>query len=179
VSALIWRSMYDGQSGVVSYFFSMLGLIDNPSIILTTKLGAMFGLIFADIWKTTPFMALLLLAGLQTIEKELYEASIVDGCTRFQQFRHIVLPLLKPTILVAMLFRTLDTFRVFDLVFVLTSGGPANATESMSVYAYKTMFANIDFGRGSTLSIFIFICVAIISTLYIKVLGTDLFKKHE
>jgi multiple sugar transport system permease protein len=142
--------------------------------LLTSKWGSMFAIIVADVWKTTPFMALLLLAGLQTIPQSLYEAAEVDGASRYQQFVRITLPLLKPTILVALLFRTLDAFRIFDLVYVLTGGGPGNATETISIYAYKTMFAQMNFGAGSALSVIVFLCVAVISMIFVKVLGTDL-----
>lgn len=134
----------------------------------------MFAVIFADVWKTTPFMALLILAGLQTIPKSLYEAAEVDGAGRIQQFFKITLPMLRTTILVALLFRILDAFRVFDLIYVLTGGGPANATETISVYAYKTMFAQMNFGAGSALAVIVFLCIAIISVLFVKLLGRDL-----
>ncbi|MBZ4646856.1 MAG: carbohydrate transporter rane protein 1, family [Clostridia bacterium] len=179
VSAMMWQFLYDGQTGIVSAFFAKLGLVKNPGILLTTKGGAFFSIVFADVWKTTPYMALLLLAGLQTISAELYEAGQVDGATKIQQFFKITLPLLKPTILVALLFRTLDAFRIFDLVYVLTGGGPANSTETISVYAYKTMFAQMDFGRGSTLSIVVFICISLISIGYIKLLGADILRGQD
>ena len=176
VSALMWKFLYDGQTGVVAKFCDMIGLVENPGILLTTRMGSMLSIIFADVWKTTPYMALLLLAGLQTIPVQLYEVGQVDGATKLQRFFKITLPLLKPTILVALLFRTLDAFRVFDLVFVLTGGGPANATETISVYAYKTMFAQMNFGRGATLSIVVFICITLISIGYVKILGADVLK---
>ena len=119
-------------------------------------------------------MALLLFAGLQTIPQSLYEAAEVDGASKTQQFFRITLPLLKSSILVALLFRTLDAFRVFDLIYALTGGGPANSTETISVFAYKTMFAQMSFGEGSALAIIVFICVALISIGYIKILGADL-----
>jgi len=124
-------------------------------------------------------MALLLLAGLQTIPQSLYEAAEVDGASRIQQFFRITLPLLKPTILVALLFRTLDAFRVFDLIYVLTGGGPANSTETISIYAYKTMFAQLNFGAGSALSVIVFLCVALISIFYIKLLGANVLGEEK
>lgn len=174
ISAMMWKFMYDGQNGIVAYLFAQIGLVPDMASLLTTKAGAMFSVIFADVWKTTPFMALLLFAGLQTIPQSLYEAADVDGASKSQQFFRITLPLLKPTILVALLFRTLDAFRVFDLVYVLTGGGPANSTETISIYAYKTMFAQMNFGAGSALSVIVFLCVALISIGYIKILGADL-----
>jgi multiple sugar transport system permease protein len=174
ISALMWKFMFDGQNGIMAKWFETIGIVSDMGELLTTKAGSMFAIIFADVWKTTPFMALLLLAGLQTIPRSLYEAADVDGASRFRQFVHITLPMLKPTILVALLFRTLDAFRIFDLVYVLTGGGPANSTETISIYAYKTMFAQMSFGEGSALSVVVFICVALISIIFIKLLGTDL-----
>ncbi|MGG3739318.1 ABC transporter permease subunit [Aeribacillus pallidus] len=174
VSALMWRFLYDGQNGIVAKYFEEIGLVERMSELLTTGLGAMFAVIFADVWKTTPYMALLLLAGLQTIPNSLYEAASIDGASKWKQFVHITLPLLKPSILVALLFRTLDAFRVFDLIYVLTGGGPANSTETITILAYKVMFSQTNFGEGSALSVVVFICVAIISIIYIKLLGADL-----
>ncbi|SCB73411.1 multiple sugar transport system permease protein [Fictibacillus enclensis] len=174
VSAKMWQFLYDGQNGVVAHIFEKVGLVGNATDLLTTNLGAMFSIIFTDVWKTTPYMALLLLAGLQTISSSLYEAASIDGASKWKQFTTITLPLLKSSILVALLFRTLDAFRVFDLVFVLTGGGPANSTETISILAYKRMFEQTNFGDGSALSVIVFVCVAVISMIFIKVLGRDL-----
>ncbi|WP_221568892.1 carbohydrate ABC transporter permease [Alkalihalobacillus sp. TS-13] len=174
VAALMWKFLYDGQNGIVAKIFQEIGLIDRMATLLTTDTGAMFSVIFADVWKTTPYMALLLLAGLQTIPKSMYEAAAIDGANKWKQFITITLPLLKTSILVALLFRTLDAFRVFDLIFVLTGGGPANSTETISLLAYKVMIAQSNFGEGSALSVVVFICVAIISMIYISLLGRDL-----
>nr|WP_244093892.1 sugar ABC transporter permease [Jeotgalibacillus sp. R-1-5s-1] len=175
VAAMMWGFLYDGQTGIVAHYFEQFGLIDDASVLLSTGAGGMFSVIFADVWKTTPYMALLLLAGLQTIPGSLYEAAEVDGAGKWQQFWQITLPLLKSAILVALLFRTLDAFRVFDLIYVLTGGGPANSTESISIYAYITLFSQSNFGAGSVLSVIVFVSVAIISVLFIKFIGSDLF----
>lgn len=174
ISAMMWKFLYDGQNGIVARLFELSGLVPDMATLLTSKAGAMFSVILADVWKTTPFMALLLFAGLQTIPHSLYEAAEVDGASKFQQFFRITLPMLKSTILVSLLFRTLDAFRVFDLIYALTGGGPANSTETISIYAYKTMFAQMSFGEGSALAIIVFLCVALISIGYIKILGADL-----
>ncbi|RNB80281.1 sugar ABC transporter permease [Brevibacillus nitrificans] len=174
ISAMMWKYLYDGQNGIVAHLFEVTGLVSNMGVLLTTKAGAMFSVILADVWKTTPFMALLLFAGLQTIPHSLYEAAQVDGASRVQQFFRITLPMLKSTLLVSLLFRTLDAFRVFDLIYALTGGGPANSTETISILAYKTMFAQMSFGEGSALAIIVFLCVALISIGYIKILGADL-----
>ena len=176
VAALMWKFLYDGQNGIVAKLFEDVGLVDRMAMLLTTDTGAMFSVIFADVWKTTPYMALLLLAGLQTISGSLYEAASIDGANKWKQFVTITLPLLKSSLLVALLFRTLDAFRVFDLIYVLTGGGPANSTETISMYAYTLMFKQTNFGEGSAISVVVFICVAIISGIFIKLLGSDLIK---
>lgn len=178
VSARMWAFLYDGQTGIIAHWLASSGLIKNSGVLMTTKFGAFCSVVFADVWKTTPYMALLLLAGLQTISDDLYEAANIDGASRTQQFLRITLPLLKSTILVALLFRTLDAFRIFDLIYVLTGGGPGNSTETISIYAYVTMFSQMDFGKGSTLSIVVFICISLISIAYIKLLGADVMQSH-
>lgn len=173
VSALIWSYLYDGSSGIISHIFAQLGLIPSSESMLLSGSGAMSAAILTDVWKTTPYMALLLLAGLQVIDKGLYESSAIDGAGKLQTFFRITLPLLKPSILVAVLFRTLDAFRVYDLIAVLTGGGPGGSTETLSVYAYKTMFSQTNFGYGSVVVMFMFACVLLIAVLFIKALGAN------
>jgi multiple sugar transport system permease protein len=129
-----------------------------------------------DVWKTTPFVALLLIAGLQVIPKDLYHAAKVDGAGNWYIFRKITLPLLMPVILVVLIFRTLDAFRVFDAIYVLTGGGPANTTETLSIYAYKVLFQLLQFGYGSTLSVIVFVCVGLISVFYVRLLSRSVRK---
>ena len=174
VAALMWSYLYNGSSGIIANLISSIGLINAPTELLLTAKGALGAIIVADIWKTTPYMALLLLAGLQVIPNTLYESSSLDGANKFRQFRHITLPLLKPSILVALLFRTLDAFRVFDLIYVLTGGGPGGTTESISIYAYKVMFAQTRFGYGSAMILIMAIAVGVISFAYIKLLDVQI-----
>ncbi|NLY36118.1 MAG: sugar ABC transporter permease [Tissierellia bacterium] len=174
VAALMWSYLYNGSSGIISKIFSTLGLIASPAAMLNSSSNALWAIILSDVWKTTPYMALLLLGGLQVIPNSLYESSSLDGATKFQQFRFITLPLLKPSIFVALLFRTLDAFRVFDLIYVLTGGGPGGTTESLSVYAYKVMFSQTRFGYGSAMVLVMALIVGIIAFVYIKALGVDL-----
>ena len=129
-------------------------------------------MIFADVWKTAPFMALLLLAGLQVIPDDVYDAAKVDGASAWQRFTWITLPLLKPAILVALLFRTLDALRVFDLPFALTQG--ANGTNTLSLYAYQELTANRLVGLGSALSVLTFLIVMIVSFMYIRFVGGNI-----
>lgn len=174
VAALMWSYLYNGSSGIVSNIFSTIGLISTPAAMLNSSSNALWAIILADVWKTTPYMALLLLGGLQVIPNNLYESSSLDGATKFQQFRYITLPLLKPSIFVALLFRTLDAFRVFDLIYVLTGGGPGGSTESLSVYAYKVMFSQTRFGYGSAMVLIMALVVGFIAFVYIKALGVNL-----
>lgn len=173
VSALMWKFIYNDQLGVLNDILMKLGLIHSYKSWLGTPSSAMGAAIFADVWKTAPFMALLLLAGLQNIPKELYEAGKVDGASAIRQFFSITLPLLRPTIMVALIFRTLDAFRVFDLIYVMTGGGPGNSTETLSIYAYKTMFRNLNFGMGSAMAVVIFIFVFLFAIFYIKLLDKE------
>jgi multiple sugar transport system permease protein len=176
ISALMWKFIYNDQFGVLNDILMKVGLINSYKAWLGSPSSAMSAAIFADVWKTAPFMALLLLAGLQNISQDLYEAAKVDGAGSIRQFFRITLPLLKPTILVALIFRTLDAFRVFDLIFVMTGGGPGNSTETLSIYAYKTLFRNLDFGIGSAIAVIIFIFVFIFAMFYIKLLDKSILK---
>lgn len=162
VSARLWEWMLNADYGLVNY---LLGTSENW---LGTPGLAMHAVIAADVWKTTPFAALLLLAGLQVIPEDLYQAARTDGADAWRRFWHITLPLLRPMLLVVLLFRTLDAFRIFDVVYVLTGGGPANTTETLSVYAYKTYFQILDFGYGSALSVVVFLCVGALSVVYLR-----------
>jgi multiple sugar transport system permease protein len=161
----MWEWMYNTDFGVLNY---LLGIKINW---LGSPFWALNAAIFMDVWKTTPFVAILLIAGLQVIPEDLYRAARVDGAGSWHVFRKITLPLLKPVVLVVLLFRTLDAFRVFDAVYVLTGGGPANTTETLSIYAYKILFQTLQFGYGSTLSVIVFLCTGMISIFYIKSLG--------
>ncbi|AEM77974.1 carbohydrate ABC transporter permease [Thermoanaerobacter wiegelii] len=176
VSALMWKFIYNDQFGVLNDILMRIGLIHSYRAWLGTPSLAMGAAIFADVWKTAPFMALLLLAGLQNISHDLYEAARVDGAGSIRQFFSITLPLLKPTILVALIFRTLDAFRVFDLIFVMTGGGPGNSTETLSIYAYKTLFRNLDFGMGSAIAVIIFVFVFIFAMMYIRLLDKNILE---
>jgi multiple sugar transport system permease protein len=173
VSAMMWKFMFNDQLGVVNDILVKVGILEHYIAWLGTRETALWSIIVTDVWKTTPFMALLILAGLQVIPADIYEAAKVDGATRFQQLIRITMPLVKPAVMVALLFRTLDAFRVFDVVFVMTGGGPANSTETLSMYAQTTLMRYLDFGKGSALSVITFICVMLISFIYIKFLGVN------
>ena len=174
VSALMWSYMYDGSSGIVARIFTNIGLLASPEQMLLSANGAMTAAILADVWKTTPYMALLLLAGLQIIDKVLYESAKIDGAGPARTFFRITLPLLKPSLLVALLFRTLDAFRVYDLIAVLTGG--AQGTETLSIYAYKLMISQNNYGYGAVVVLAMALCVGAIAFLFVKVLGAEIVK---
>jgi multiple sugar transport system permease protein len=168
VSAKMWEWMYNSDFGIINY---LLGTDINW---LGSPLWAINAAVLMDVWKTTPFVALLAIAGLETIPKDLYSSAKVDGASDWYMFRRITLPLLKPVILIVLIFRTLDAFRVFDAVYVLTGGGPANTTETLSIYAYKMLFQILEFGYGSTISVTIFFCVGMIAILYVSLLRKEI-----
>jgi multiple sugar transport system permease protein len=172
VSAKMWAWIYDGRYGVATDLLMRLHLIDAPIIFLVKPEVTIWAMIAAEIWKTTPFMALLLLAGLQLIPQDLYEAAALDGASAWQAFWRVTLPIIKPTILVALLFRTIDAVRIFDLPRVLTNGGPGKSTETVVLYTYNTFFTSLNFGYGSTLAVMIFLIVTVVSFIFIKILGT-------
>jgi multiple sugar transport system permease protein len=157
VMGLAWAWIFNDQFGVVNDLLIRLGFIQERITWLGEPTRAMLALIFADVWKTTPFIAILLLAGLQSIPGDLYEAHAIDGASPWQSFRHITLPLIAPQILIALLFRFAQSFGIFDLVQVMTGGGPAGATETVSIYIYATVRRYLDFGYGAALVVVTFL----------------------
>ena len=174
VSALLWRFIFDDQAGIVNSVLSSVGVIHGPIVWFIHPDLAWVPVIVSDVWKTTPFVALLLLAGLQNIDSALYEAARIDGASAWQQFRHVTLPLLKPAILVALVFRTLDSVRVFDLVYVLTGGGPGTSTEPIALFTFNSLLQNLRFGYGSALSVITFALSFVLALGYLRLLGRDL-----
>jgi multiple sugar transport system permease protein len=166
VTGIMWRTIFESPQGLVN------SIIGGDTVWLGEEPHALIVIIVADVWKTAPFMALLILAGLQTIPGEIYEAAKVDGATTWQRFRKITLPLLTPAILVALIFRTLDALRIFDLPYVLTKG--ANGTTTLSLIAERTFAENRIYGLGAAYSILTFIVVMIVSFTYIRVVGGNI-----
>ena len=162
VAAFSWQYAWTPSTGYLSSLF-------HDAAPLTHQTQAIATIILAEVWKTTPFMALLLMAGLALVPEDLQKAAKVDGATAWQRFVRVTLPLMKPAILVALLFRTLDAFRIFDNIFVLTSGG--HNTGSVSILGYDNLFSALNLGIGSAISVLIFISVAIIAFLFIKGFG--------
>lgn len=167
VSARTWELIYNYSYGLANFLCLKLGITTQPLNWLGTSLGAFISLVIADVWKTTPFVAIILLAGLQTIPNELYAQARVDRANFFKIFYMITLPLIKPIIIVALLFRTIDALRIFDIIYVLTHGGPGGATTSLSLYSYK-YFLSGDFGYGSSISVVLFVISIFFSIIYIK-----------
>jgi multiple sugar transport system permease protein len=171
-TGLLWRSIFEPNLGFVPSMLSTLGLPGADVLWYGQDGWAMATLIFADVWKTAPFMALLLLAGLQVIPEDVYDAAKVDGASTWQRFTRITLPLLRPAILVALLFRTLDALRVFDLPFALTNG--ANGTTTLSLHAYNELTKDRLIGQGSALAVLTFVIVMTVSFLYIRFVGGNI-----
>ena len=172
VAGVFWRLMLNPNFGAVNGSLKGLGVNTDALTWTSSPRLAMLSIILVDVWQWTPFMFLILLAGLQSIPQEPYEAAVIDGSSAWQTFRNVTLPLLKPAILVALLLRTMDLLRVFDQVFILTEGGPGFATETISLYIYRTAFRFSDFGYAAAMSFVLLLVTNIVSTLYIRVLQT-------
>lgn len=164
VAAFSWQYAWTPELGYLA------ALLPSGEAPLTEQWPALWLIILAEVWKTTPFMALLLLAGLALVPEETLKAAMVDGATAWQRFTKVILPLMKPAILVALLFRTLDAFRIFDNIYVLTAG--AHGTGSLSILGYDNLFTALNLGIGSAISVLIFICVGIIAFTFVKLFGT-------
>jgi multiple sugar transport system permease protein len=165
VSAFAWRLAFDPATGFATKLFGL-----NPPP-LTTRGGSFAVIIGAEVWKTTPFIGLLLLGGLALVPEDLYKAAKMDGASAWQRFTKITLPLIKPALMVAVLFRTLDAFRIYDTVFIITRG--ANDTQTVSVLGYEELVNRLNLGLGSAVSILIFVCVGLIAFVFFRFLGAN------
>jgi multiple sugar transport system permease protein len=172
VSSQMWRFIFNDRCGLFN-FVLFGGDTARYFAPLADPRFAMLAIMAAEIWKTAPFAALIILAGLQTISDEVYEAASIDGATSWQKFRHVTLPLLWPALLLALLFRTIDALRVFDLVFVMTQGGPADATNVLQFYGYKKTFAEGMIGYGSTIAVTVFMISLILALAYLRALKSE------
>jgi len=170
VVGVVWRLMLNSDFGAVNGTLKSVGINTESLTWTASPLLALGSVIAVDIWQWTPFMFLVLLAGLQAIPQEPHEAAIVDGSSAWQTFRHVTLPLLKPAILIALLLRTMDLLRVFDQIFILTEGGPGFSTETVSLYIYRTAFRFFDFGYAAAMSFVLLLLTNVISVGYIRLL---------
>lgn len=170
VVGVVWRLMLNPSFGAINGTLKGVGVETEGLTWTASPALAFISVVAVDIWQWTPFMFLVLLAGLQAIPQEPYEAAMIDGASAWQTFIHVTLPLLKPAILIALLLRTMDLLRVFDQIFILTEGGPGFATETVSLYIYRTAFRFFDFGYAAAMSFALLVLTNIISIGYIKLL---------
>ena len=170
VNAAMWKGIYNAQYGALNGVLSQLGIIDQYQVWLSDPFAALNFLIIADAWKTTPLVAFFLLAGLTAIPDELYEAARVDRAGWFRTFRSITIPLLAPSIALVLVLRTVEAVKVFDIVYAMTRGGPANGTQTISYYTYVTAFSEQNYGLGSAISYLIVIIILVLSTVYLRLL---------
>ncbi|AVC46887.1 binding-protein-dependent transport system inner membrane component family protein (plasmid) [Rhizobium leguminosarum bv. viciae] len=169
IAGMMFLLMEDPQFGVLPYLLNTMGLLDKSTPILATSSLALAGVLVAEIWQWTPFMVLIFMAGLRSLPAEPYEAAMIDGASSFQMFRRLTLPMMSKVIAVAVLLRGIDLFRVFDYVFVMTSGGPGTATYTVSLYAWQQTFSFLKWGYGATLSLVSLAMVMIMANVFIKV----------
>mgnify|MGYP006278345085 FL=1 len=173
VNAIMWKWIYNAEYGALNGLLKSLHIIDKYQTWLSEPWTAMNLVILADVWKCTPFVILIVSAALATINEDLYEAADIDGASGLQRFTYITLPLLKPAIMIALVIRTVEAFKAFDIIYVLTRGGPANGTQIISYLAYLESFSFLNMGRGSALSFIVSIFILILSLVYIRLLYTE------
>jgi trehalose/maltose transport system permease protein len=173
ISARLFQWMYSPGVGAFNALLNALHIVNGPIDLLSSDQWVMPAVILADVWKNTPFIALLLLAGLQVIPAELYESARVDGAGTIQRFTRITLPLLRGSIVIALLFRTITAFQTFDLPFTLTSGGPGTDTELLSLHAYRTLFSFVNFGRGSAMAVILALFCFVMAAVYARQLHVE------
>ena len=173
VNGAMWRYFFNAQYGVVNAALTQLGITTSYHAFLSSPFAALNIVVWADVWKNTSLVAFFLLAGLTTIPRDLYEAARVDGYGRWGAFVHITLPLLRPVIVVVLVLRTIEAFKVFDIIYVMTGGGPANGTQSIAFYTYQRAFSDEFFGYGSALAYLIVVFIMVLAIVYIRLLRSD------
>jgi multiple sugar transport system permease protein len=173
VNALMWKWMYNADYGIVNEFFLRLGLVNQYQSLLSEPATALYAILYADIWKSVPFVALMLLAALQNVHKELYEAAMVDGAGSLTCFLHVTLPSIRPVLLVNLVLQTMWALKTFDLIWVLTQGGPVDSTLTLNVYAYQRAFSFLDLNCGAALSFALAGITLVLTMLYVRLLGGE------
>jgi ABC-type sugar transport system permease subunit len=173
VSAMLWKTMFDPHNGFVNYLLGLAHLPGASTTWLAGKWTAWAAILVADMWKNIPFIAILLLAGLQVIPDDVYEAAKIDGATGWQAFRRVTLPLLKPALLVALIFRTLSAFLIFDVIYIMTGGGPGSSTETLSYVNWRAFLVDTDFGYGGAVSVSLVVMALILAGLYMRFLRPE------
>jgi ABC-type sugar transport system permease subunit len=177
VNAAMWKGIFNAQYGALNGVLTQLGLLDDYKAWLGDPVLALNAVVVADVWKTTPLVAFFLLAGLSAIPKDLYEAAKLDRASTWRTFRSITLPLLVPSIAIVLILRTVEAFKVFDIIYGMTRGGPANGTQTIAYYAYTTAFSDQEYGVGSAISYLIVLVILALSVIYLRLLrrsGTSL-----
>ena len=173
VSAELWKTMFDPQQGFVNYVLTQLHLPLASTTWLDSTWTAWAAILVADAWRNTPFMAIVLLAGLQVIPNDIYEAARIDGANAWQTFRRITLPLLKPALLVALVFRTLSSFLIFDVVYIMTNGGPGTSTQVLTNLNYQAFLVDFDFGYGGAIAVALMLMALLIAAVYVRVFRVE------
>jgi ABC-type sugar transport system permease subunit len=173
ISAAIWKWLFNADVGM-GYLMQQVGLVKEPPLFLADPILAMHSVILADVWKMSSMIAILLIGGLAIIPQDIYDAAKVDGARAFYRFRRITLPMLTPTILVALLFRSMDALRTFDLIYGLTKGGPGTSTETLSSFAYQFYFTRARFGMGSAYGMVVFMVILALSFFYVSRIRNNL-----
>ncbi|WP_052947750.1 carbohydrate ABC transporter permease [Aneurinibacillus tyrosinisolvens] len=170
VNAVLWKWLYDADHGTVPAILAKLGFTNGYFNILGSSFSAMNAVIVADVWKNTAFVSLILLAALQSLPKEPYEAAMVDGASAFKRFFSLTLPLLSPAIMVALVMRTMEAFKVFDIIYIMTSGGPAGGTQVLSFYTYQSSMMFGKFSYGASIAFLMSLFIMLFALIYVKIL---------
>jgi ABC-type sugar transport system permease subunit len=173
VNGALWRYMFNAQYGVLNAVLTQLGFQAHYHAWLNSQFFALNAVIFADVWKNTSLVAFILLAGLTTIPRELYEAARIDGASPFRAFWEITLPMLKTALVIVLVLRTIEAFKVFDIIYVMTRGGPANGTQSVALYTYQQAFSNELFGYGAALAYLIVLFIAVLAVFYMRAIRSE------
>ena len=169
VSAEVWKEMFDPQQGFVDYALKLLHLPGSGTTWLANTDTSWVALFVADAWKNTPFVAIILIGGLQVIPNEIYEAARIDGASAWRQFRRLTLPLLKPALMVALIFRTLSAFLVFDVVYIMSNGGPGTSTETLAMLDFNAFHVDYDYGYGGAISLVLIVLCLLIAAAYTRI----------
>lgn len=172
ITAILWMWLYQPQYGVINFFLVKLGIVDQPIGILSNPKLALWAIVIAALWKQVPLMTIMLIAGLQGIPEEMYEAAAIDGSTKKQTFWYVTLPFLKTVIKTTVLMSIIDNFKQFPLFWTMTGGGPMNKTQTLAIYSYKNAFVNMNFGKGAAIAMVWLVLLIGVSIVYNKVFET-------
>jgi multiple sugar transport system permease protein len=173
ITASVFQWMLNGDYGVVNFILQTLGIIDQPYSWLSNQSTSLISTIIANIWVGIPFNMIILLTGLQGMPEQLYEAAKLDGAGKLKQFRHITLPLMRPTILILIMLGIINTFKVFDIIFIMTAGGPVNSSNVLPIYSYQMSFTKFEFSQGASVSMIMFVILIVIAMVYLRMTSKE------